>query len=87
MIVRSLAAVTAKWSPLRAIGGMLSGSVTIPRGWSSSCTQSFHLSSVESCEEVEVKVEHRETGVLLSGTGTTIAMALAMINHQISERF
>jgi len=38
-------------------------------------------------EELEVKVEHRETGVVLSGTGTNVAMALAMINHLISERF
>lgn len=37
-------------------------------------------------EEREVQVEHRETGEIVSGIGTDVAMALAMINHRLSER-
>lgn len=41
----------------------------------------------EVVEEIEVKVEHRETGEILSSTGADAGMALAMIDHLISERF
>lgn len=40
----------------------------------------------EAVEEIEVKVEYRETGEVLGATGFTVAMALAMIDHVISER-
>jgi len=40
----------------------------------------------EGVEEIEVKVEYRETGKVLGTTGFTVAMALAMIDHLVSER-
>jgi hypothetical protein len=41
----------------------------------------------EVLEEIEVQVQHRETGEMLSGTGFTVAIALAMIDYVISQRF
>ena len=38
-------------------------------------------------EETEVPVEHRGTGAVLGATGADAWMALAMIDHLISERF
>ena len=40
----------------------------------------------EAVAEIEIKVEYRETGEVLGATGFTVAMALAMIDHLISER-
>ena len=40
----------------------------------------------EVLAEIEVQVQHRETGELLSGAGFTVAMALAMVDYLISER-
>ncbi len=36
--------------------------------------------------EREVQVEHRETGEIVSGIGTDVAMALTMISHRLSKR-
>ena len=40
----------------------------------------------EAVEEIEIKVQYRETGEVLGATGFTVTMALAMIDHLISER-
>lgn len=37
-------------------------------------------------EDIEVLVHHRETGEEMIGLGTTLAMALALVTHRISER-
>jgi len=41
----------------------------------------------EAVEEIEIKVHYRETGEVLGATGFTVEMALAMIDHLISERY
>jgi len=41
----------------------------------------------EAVAEIEVKVEYRETGEVLGATGFTVEMALAMIDHLISEHY
>ncbi len=41
----------------------------------------------EAVEEIEVKVQYRETGEVLGATGFTVEMALAMIDHLVSERY
>jgi maltoporin len=41
----------------------------------------------EALEEIEVQVQNQETGEMLSGTGFTVAIALAMIDYLISQRF
>ncbi len=41
----------------------------------------------EAVGEIEVKVETRESGAVLSATGENVTMALGMIDHLISERF
>lgn len=38
-------------------------------------------------EELAVEVEHRVTGERVSGVGTDLTLALAMVTHRISERF
>lgn len=41
----------------------------------------------EAVEEIEIKVHYRETGEVLGATGFTVTMALAMIDHLISDRY
>ena len=41
----------------------------------------------EAVEEIEIKVQYWETGEVLGATGFTVEMALAMIDHLISERY
>jgi len=43
--------------------------------------------SGKAVEEIEIRVQHRETGEVLGATGFTVTMALAMIDHLISERY
>jgi hypothetical protein len=40
----------------------------------------------EAVEEIEIRIQYRETGEVLGATGFTVEMALAMIDHLISER-
>jgi hypothetical protein len=37
-------------------------------------------------DEIEVQVQHRETGEILNGVGSDAVTALAMISHRLSER-
>jgi len=41
----------------------------------------------EAVEEIEIKVQYRETGKVPDATGTNVRIALAMIDHLISERY
>ena len=43
----------------------------------------------EAVEEIEIKVHYRETGEgeVLGATGFTVTMALAMVDHLISEHY
>jgi hypothetical protein len=37
-------------------------------------------------EELVVEVQHRETAERVSGVGTDLTMALAMVTHRLGER-
>jgi hypothetical protein len=37
-------------------------------------------------EETVVEVEHRQTGERVSGVGTDLTLALALVTHRLSER-
>jgi hypothetical protein len=37
-------------------------------------------------DEIEVQVQHRETGEVVNGVGTDVTMALALVSHRLSER-
>lgn len=37
-------------------------------------------------EEIEVQVQHRETGEGMNGVGIDLVVALALVTHRISER-